>query len=513
MQARQDESSPQSAPGDGRKGLHLLGFPTIASSATPRTQLIPLFLCGAASLLIFATAAALPNLLDSSRSFIALSLSAFALMLAGFRFCRGSGPAALVVAIAFAALFRLAMLFAPVTLSADVYRYLWDGRMTVHGVNPYRYVPSDPEIAPLRDDELYPRIGSKQYFSVYPPLAQAAFALGSWLGGSSTVPLRIMFVLFDLGCIALLFALARAAGCERRNVLLYAWNPLPIFEFAGSGHSDVLMIFFLLLAVWLLSAKRHRAGWIAFGASIAARLVPLITLPLALALFRPRRILSALLWSGLTFAVCALPFLTDLHFFVHWAQSGRLYAGGFLFNASFFALLLWLRQTFHLFSPATEIPALAMGCNALFAIIWMATVVFFWRRSERRTVRDYLTAISWLFAIYFLLTPNVQVWYTSWFVALLPLIYNTTPASHSTESERRRWLPDFLAILARPNTALLAWSCLVVLAYEGYAREEYGVPAGLLWIEYGTVVALALLQLKFTRKRNVAVVDAETRAA
>ena len=38
-------------------------------------------------------------------------------------------------------------------LSSDVYRYVWDGRVEAAGINPYRYVPADPQLAPLRDPD------------------------------------------------------------------------------------------------------------------------------------------------------------------------------------------------------------------------------------------------------------------------------------------------------------------------------------------------------------------------
>ena len=52
----------------------------------------------------------------------------------------------------------LALLFAPLVLSSDLYRYIWDGRVQRAGINPYLYPPSAPELAVLRDEHVYPRI-------------------------------------------------------------------------------------------------------------------------------------------------------------------------------------------------------------------------------------------------------------------------------------------------------------------------------------------------------------------
>src|SRR5215471_7773981 len=60
----------------------------------------------------------------------------------------------LVLAVAVA--MRLLTLAAPPMLSSDVYRYVWDGRMQLAGINPYRYLPIADELAFLRDEAVYP---------------------------------------------------------------------------------------------------------------------------------------------------------------------------------------------------------------------------------------------------------------------------------------------------------------------------------------------------------------------
>src|SRR5271170_2840071 len=67
-----------------------------------------------------------------------------------------SNRAGLVIILSFAFLFRLAVLFPEPQLSSDIYRYVWDGRVQGAGINPYRYIPSAPELAKLRDDNIFP---------------------------------------------------------------------------------------------------------------------------------------------------------------------------------------------------------------------------------------------------------------------------------------------------------------------------------------------------------------------
>src|SRR5215468_10551618 len=63
--------------------------------------------------------------------------------------------ATVLIAIAFAVIFRLSILFAPPYLSDDIYRYVWDGRVQAAGINPYRYIPADQALAHLRDEKIY----------------------------------------------------------------------------------------------------------------------------------------------------------------------------------------------------------------------------------------------------------------------------------------------------------------------------------------------------------------------
>src|ERR1041385_3452477 len=62
---------------------------------------------------------------------------------------RSSRPT-LLIAIIFAVLFRLSILFTPPYLSDDIYRYIWDGRVKAAGINPYRYIPAAPDLSHLR---------------------------------------------------------------------------------------------------------------------------------------------------------------------------------------------------------------------------------------------------------------------------------------------------------------------------------------------------------------------------
>ncbi|MEM6797278.1 MAG: glycosyltransferase family 87 protein, partial [Acidobacteriota bacterium] len=174
----------------------------------------------------------------------------------------------------------------------DVWRYLWDGRVVLGGVDTYRLSPA--EIEELADGgdarfewfeeeawaSLHPRIGYPGYRTIYPPLAQAVFALCAAVAPASVAFFKLLLLLFDVCTCLLLADLARRVRGRPELVLIYAWNPLVIKELIGSAHVDAILIFFLVLSAWLLERGRSRLALAALGGAILIKLTPLLLIPL-----------------------------------------------------------------------------------------------------------------------------------------------------------------------------------------------------------------------------------------
>jgi alpha-1,6-mannosyltransferase len=193
---------------------------------------------------------------------------------------------ALALILGTAILLRLLALSAPVFLSDDINRYIWDGRVQAAGINPYRYIPSDPDLARLQDDAIYPNINRNNYApTIYPPVAQMLFLLANRVG-ETVLAVKLVFVVVEAVGIGALLLILRAAGEPREHILLYVWHPLPIWEIAGSGHIDAAIVAFVALA--LAAAVAGRRAW--SGAALAAAtLVKFFPLVLAPALWRPAK--------------------------------------------------------------------------------------------------------------------------------------------------------------------------------------------------------------------------------
>jgi hypothetical protein len=312
----------------------------------------------------------------------------------------------LVVILLVAAVLRAVALFAPQALSTDAYRYVWDGRVQAAGINPYRFIPADPALRSLRDAAIYPHINRADYaHTIYPPTAQLAF-LAVERVSDSVIGMKLGMLVFDAGSIACLLALLRRNGLPAARVLLYAWHPLPIWEFAGTGHVDAVAIAFLLLA--FLAASRRAPFWtgVALAAATLVKFYPAVAAP---ALYRrwDWRLPAAFV---LTIIVLYLPYLSVgsgvFGFLSGYATEEGLRDGSGVFLWSF------LKDWCH-------VPAPVMNCFPLLAaLLLLAAALWTQRRAQARMPGD-VTAALGLASLFTLLVSPHDPWYFTWLVPFL----------------------------------------------------------------------------------------------
>jgi alpha-1,6-mannosyltransferase len=174
---------------------------------------------------------------------------------------------------------------APPLLSSDMYRYVWDGRVQRAGINPYRYLPDAPELAFLRDGTVYPLINRADYApTIYPPAAEGLFALAAVIA-PGVYGMKVMMAAFDTLAIVALLRLLRLAGRHPAQVLIYAWLPMPVWEFAGNGHIDAAASGLLALALLIAAHGRPVRTGIVLAAAALTKFLPAVVLP---AFWRPR---------------------------------------------------------------------------------------------------------------------------------------------------------------------------------------------------------------------------------
>ena len=179
-----------------------------------------------------------------------------------------------------ALIFRLMLLPLPTGLSRDAWRYLWDARVIVHGYSPYVYAPGDKILLPLRDF-VYNNSRFRNITTDYPPGAELIYVVSYLLSPGNIFVLKGIFVGFDLATCGTLALFLLRKGMDIRRVIIYAWCPLPIVEFAIEGHVDAATVIFMVLAI--VSATSSRQGMRALtgfliGMATLTRLYPLLLL-------------------------------------------------------------------------------------------------------------------------------------------------------------------------------------------------------------------------------------------
>lgn len=302
-----------------------------------------------------------------------------------------------------ALLARLLLIAAP-PLSTDIYRYVWDGRVQVAGINPYVYRPADPQVAFLRDQAVYPRINrAATAVTIYPPTAQLIFHAVAAVGGGVTL-MKVVMVLFEALAVGATIALLRSRGLCESRILAYVWHPLPMFEFAGSGHVDAAALGLMLCAC--LAAERRRPGFAGglLGAATLVKYFPLVLLP---ALYRrwdwrlPLAVAVAVLALYLPYIGVGRQVLGFLPGYVQ--QEGLASGEGFF-------LLEALRAA----APFPDWANAAYLSAAAALLGWMALKVA-WRPAQEVS----LTSAMWLLGTFTLILSPHLPWYFVWVLPLL----------------------------------------------------------------------------------------------
>lgn len=324
---------------------------------------------------------------------------------------RGASSISLPLILAVGLAVRAPLVVRPPLLSDDIYRYLWDGRVAAAGINPFRYAPCDTALAGLRDAEVWPKINHPELVTIYPPTTQFVFraAAGLRLGVGG---FKALLILIDLALALLIAATAARAPAGRWRLLLYWWHPLPIIEFAGSGHSDVIGM--LLLTAAFVVADREGVGrargWLggvtAGALAAAAALVKFLALPAALFLASRQvgRTAAMLAAFGLTALLFYFPYLAPG---VNPFGSLPTYAARWRANDVIFGLVL---------RPGTAIDQDARLTQAKIVVAGLL-VVGLAVLALARASRPLAMATALGAAVY--LSPTVHPWYVAW---LLPFL-------------------------------------------------------------------------------------------
>jgi alpha-1,6-mannosyltransferase len=380
-----------------------------------------------------------------------------------------------------ALLLRLALLLMTPNLTDDYFRYIWDGLIVASGHNPFLSLPSEviansQQAIPGLTSSLYGHLNSAHFYSAYPPAAQLIFGLSAKLAGGSIIGniifLRSTILLAEFGTLAMMYKLSFILKFPQTYLFIYAFNPLVIMELTGNLHLEAFMIFFLLLAIFLIVKKKHAFSAICFSISIGIKLMPLIFLPFLIKRLGLKMSLFYLVLIAGTIFLLALPFL-NLQSVSNYFSSLALFFRVLQFNSIVYSIVRWI--------GFQNISAIILNLfNVILPALGFLGILLLSIKERVRGWQSLFSAMLFGMTIYFFTSANVHAWYLTSMVAL--------------------------SVFTRFRYAI-AWSFLAIFAYVTYQTVPYAENLYVVTLEYFVVVAWMAYELWVKREQAYCLSD------
>lgn len=385
-----------------------------------------------------------------------------------------------------ALLFRLIFIASIPNLSQDFYRFIWDGRMLLEGLNPYIYLPEDlialGNVPVAQAKELHDGMGSLSAgnYTNYPPLSQWIFAIAGLVAGKSilgsVIVIRLVLIAADIGVLYFGKKLLESLGLPGYRIFWYILNPLVIIELTGNLHFEGVMVFFLILSLYFLHKQKWLLSAIAMAASVLLKLIPLIFLPFLVFYFlRSRGSGKALGWPrligyymiiGSIVVLSFLPFLSA-DFINGFSSSIALWFQKFEFNASVYYLVRWVGfqvRGYNIIETAGKVLPLV-------TILIFAAMAFFRRKY---TTQGLIITMLFAITVYYFLSTTVHPWYL-----ITPLFFS----------------------IFTPYRYMIIWSFLVVLSYYTYSNPKFNENLWLVAFQY--LIVMGYLGWELFKKQEM----------
>ena len=401
---------------------------------------------------------------------IGLYILLWLLFLVLMKFSKQNFKLLAIISFASRAIFILAI----PNLSQDFYRFIWDGRMLIEGLNPYLYTPEsfiELNRFPVNQaTELYQGMGqlNGSHFTNYPPIKQLCFSLAALFSGhnilGSVVVLRLLLIAADFGTLYYGKKLLERLKLPIHNIFWYILNPFIIIELIGNLHFEGMMIFFLMLSLYLVHQKKWTWAAIVFSLSISVKLIPLLFLPLFIKYFRRNNQqktidIKKLIWFyaiiGLSTATLFAPFFS-LEFITNYSKTVGLWFNNFEFNASVYYLV---REIGYLFRGYNEIAIIG---KILAGITFIAVLGLSFLR-KNQTTKQLILNMLFAISVYLFLSTTIHPWYLSTLLILSVFTEYKFP---------------------------IIWTFAVILSYLAYLRFNAADTSENLWViilEYAVV--------------------------
>jgi len=409
--------------------------------------------------------------------------------------------------------FRVIFILAIPNLSQDFYRFIWDGRMILEGLNPYLFTVesfiSNCEFPVAQAQELHNGMGAlnASHFTNYPPINQLCFIIAGLFSGKnilgSVVVMRLLIIAADFGTLYFGKKLLKKLNIPTHHIFWYILNPFIIIELTGNLHFEGVMIFFLIWSLYLLHIGKWQFAAIILGLSVSVKLIPLIFLPLFWQWFTKRDVISTAqsdeksdnekqiattytprndvinritklisFYAIVCVTIIALffPFYSS-EFVTNYTETVGLWFSNFEFNASIYYIAREIGYTFRGYNEIAVI-----GKMIPFLVILFVLILTFFRKNKNTI--QLITAMLLVLSFYYFTATTVHPWY----IATLLI----------------------LSIFTKYKFPLV-WSFVIILSYLAYINIDKADKSENLWIialEYAIVYSVFIWEVFLNKKEE-----------
>lgn len=370
--------------------------------------------------------------------------------------------------------FRFIFFFSIPNLSQDFYRFIWDGRMILEGLNPYLYTPKSfvsAGVLPVHQaQELYNGMGvlNGSHFTNYPPLNQLCFIIAGILAGKSilgsVIVMRVIVIAADFGTLYFGKKLLEKLNIPIHHIFWYILNPFIIIELTGNLHFESVMIFFLIWGLYLFEIGRWKTAAVILACSISIKLIPLLVLPLFFQKLGWKKSIVFYCIVGLSTVVLFFPFFSQ-QFVTNYTKTVALWFQEFEFNASLYYIA---REIGYLFRGYNEI-AIIGKIIPILVILFVLIIAFF---RKNKTTIDLIASILLVLTFYYFTSTTVHPWY----IATLLI----------------------LSIFTKYKFPLV-WSFVIILSYLAYTNSNNTENLWIVGLEYLIVYSIFIWEVFIKR--------------
>ena len=366
---------------------------------------------------------------------------------------------------------RVITCVAPPAHEDDFYRYLWDGGLAAHGINPYMLAPDnvqhlgdeESQLIMLREEAgpVFDRINHPHLKTIYPPMAQVGFTVAHWIKPWSLNAWRCVLAIADVAVFVLLCFLLQRLAFPLALILIYWWNPVLIKETYNTCHMDILVLPFLVGIILLYHFQRYSWASLLVAIATGMKLWPIVLFPLVLRplLSSPRKLVLPAILGATMLGVLAIPvYVGGLG-----SNSGFVrYMATWEMNDGLYMLLRWIAERIPLGLQSHTLARILAG-------VLLGVLVLFLVRRPADSSETFCDKALTILLVLFLISPTQFPWYSLWFLPLL---------------------------VVTPRTSGLLLSVLLPLYYMRFSFSESGNVAyfdhGVVWIEFVPVYILMI---------------------